>query len=64
MPHEKESAPSLVSERASVNDDNQIIPHRPYDMARDDPETWERAWRGVGVMLCIAWAIGMILYSI
>lgn len=64
-PHKRKARQAWKSERASVNNDNRIIPQqRPYDMARDDPEAWDRACKGVGAMLCIAWAVGMILYNL
>ena len=58
---EKESAPTVQSPRASVRKDGYMIPHgRRYDMARDDPEQWERGCRG------LAWAFWAmaVLYAI
>lgn len=58
----KESAPSPGKKRrASVGNDGDIIPR--YDMARDDPEAWARACRGLAAMLCAAWALGVALWA-
>lgn len=63
MPREKESAPAVESGRASVRKDGASVP-QTYDMARDDHETWERGCRGAGIMLCVAWAVCVLVSCI
>lgn len=59
----KEARPADQSKRATVRKDGASVP-QTYDMARDDPETWERGCRGAGIMLCVAWAVCVLVSCI
>ena len=37
-----------------------LYSERKYDRAREAPEEWARGCRGFGIMLCIAWGLGVM----
>ena len=65
MAVKNEARPAVESKRATdLTINNSLARAVKYDMARDDPETWERGCRGAGAMLCIVLAIGVLISCI